>query len=51
MGLGYVVARWCMILALGRLCEKVSGGIVDLGVDRNDCVMGPQYPCGFSSKY
>ena len=46
MGLGYVVARWCMILALGRLCGKVSGGIVDLGVDRNDCVIGPQYPCG-----
>ncbi len=46
VGLGYVVARWCMILALGRLCGNVSVGMVVFGVDRKDWVMGPQYPCG-----
>ena len=34
VGLGWLVDRWCMVLALGLVDRKLSGGIMVFGVER-----------------
>ena len=42
LGLGWVVARWCMVRALGQVHGNVMGSIVVSVVERKALAIGPK---------
>ena len=46
LGLGCVVARWCMVRAWGRVRGNMMGSIVVFEVDRKALAIGPMLPWG-----